>query len=241
MIKKKHCAWLLLPLMASWLTLSTSCSKATYLKVDKDSIQATITGTQGDIAIETDGKSVEVAHAPRWIKTSLNEENTTLHYEVTLNSDRKLREDSIVLKTSDLTQAIFVKQTFKATFIKLTPDTVKFAQKGGTADVTVEVDAESELTVDNQAIAKITEPRKVTITMPQSYSPKTVEKHIAIGCDDITADLTVIQETPKCKTCGGKGHLNKPCPICDGLGARVCCMYTGKAVCQTCGGSGIAE
>ena len=232
--------FLFLPLMG-YLFLSfcvSSCKKATFLKVDNNKVSTTIDGTSGNINIETDGKEVEVVHSPRWIKTSINEENTILNYTIELNTDRKLREDSIVLKSSDLTCAVYVKQTFKATYIKFDNDTVRFGRKGGTEQVSVEVDAASPLHVDNMNIAKV-DGRKIIITMPETWERTGVTKVIKVSCDDITANLIVLQETKKCKRCGGSGFLNKPCSNCGGLGAHMCCMWTGKEMCPSCYGTGI--
>ncbi len=53
-----------------------------------DSIYTTISGTEGNVMIETDGGNVEVIHVPQWIKTNINENHDTLHYMVELNTDR---------------------------------------------------------------------------------------------------------------------------------------------------------
>ena len=238
--KKSQSLWMLLPIMASWLLFVTSCSKATYLKVDKDSIQTTISGTSGDIAIETDGNSVQVEHAPQWIKTEINEEHTSLHYEVTLNSDRQLREDSIVLKSSDQKCVISVRQTFHATYIKTNPTEVTIPQTGGQAEVDVEMDSESPLVVDNTTIASVQD-NKVVITLPENRGRRDLEQKLKISCDEESAEVIITQESNACKTCGGSGHLNKPCLNCNGMGAHICCNYTGKQFCPSCGGSGLSR
>lgn len=217
-----------------------SCQKATYLKVDTDTIKTTIEGTSGDIKIETDGNSVNIEHVPQWINASVNEENTSLHYEVGLNTDRKLREDSIVLKSSDLICMVYVRQTFKATYIKFDQDTVRIPRKGGSVDVNVEVDAGSPLHINNEEIAKV-DGRKITITLPQTYDSKGTTKIVDVSCDDISADLYVVQEVKTCKSCGGSGFSKKTCSYCGGIGLHACCNYTGKEQCPVCGGLGFVD
>lgn len=219
-------------------TILVSCHKTTFLKVDKDIIKANLEGTSGDIKIETDGKKVEIAHVPQWVKVTVNEEHTELHYCVDLNTDRKLREDSIVLKSSKLTCAIHVRQSFKATYIKLEPESVSFPIEGGTVEVSVDVDADTPLSVDNMDIAQV-EGRKIIITMPRTNSTQNKKKVVKVTCDDITTDLIVTQENGACARCGGSGFLNKPCSYCNGVGVWACCGYTGKERCPVCNGSGL--
>ena len=225
-------------LLALTAVLLTSCHKATFLKVDNNTVKTNIEGTSGDIKIETDGKKVEIAHAPRWVKATVNEEKTVLHYTVELNTDRKLREDSIVLKSSKLTCSIYVRQSFKATYIKMEPDSVSFPIEGGTVEVSVDVDADTPLSVDNMDIAKI-EGRKIIITMPRTNSTRSKKKVVKVTCDDISTDLVVTQESGACARCGGSGFLNKPCSYCNGVGIWMCCGYTGKERCPVCNGSGL--
>lgn len=230
----------MLPIMAIWMMLITSCQKATFLNVDTSNVNTTIEGCSGDISISTDGTSVDIVHSPQWVKTSINEDLSVLHYEVTMNTDRKLREDSIVLKSSDLTCAICVTQSFKATYIKFDRDTIEFPRNGGTAEVNVEVDATTPLQVDNHELAKV-DGRKITITVPKSKSKWGLFKELIVSCDDISAKLIIKQESGVCPTCDGEGFLNQPCPVCNGFGAHVCCSYTGKKRCPTCGGSGMSK
>ena len=218
----------------------TSCQKATYLKVDTDTIKATIEGTSGDIKIDTDGRSVIIEHAPRWINASVNEDHTALHYEVGLNVDRKLREDSIVLKSSDLTCMVYVRQTFKATYIKFDQDTVRIPRKGGSVEVNVEVDADSPLHINNENIAKV-DGRTINITLPETYNPKGITEIVRVSCDDISADLCVVQEVKICNSCGGSGFGKKPCSYCGGIGLHACCNFTGKEQCPVCGGFGYVD
>ena len=217
-----------------------SCQKATFLKVDKSSVNATIEGTSGDINVSTDGKTIKVVHSPQWVKVSLNEEKSVLHYDVTLNTDRKLRKDSIVLECSDLTCAVHVTQTFKATYIKFDKDTVNLPIKGGTIEVNVEVDASTPLRIDNHDIAKI-DGRKIIISLPANRSTRNIEKTLKVSCDDISADIKVIQEANVCRRCGGEGFLKEPCPECGGVGIHMCCNYTGRKRCPICHGSGLAN
>jgi len=229
-------AWLVLIALT---TMMSSCHKATYLRVDNDTINVTLEGNSGNIKIETDG-SVEVAHAPQWAKTNINEENTNLHYEISLNTDRKLREDSIVLESSDLTCTIFVHQTFKATYIKFDKDTVTISKDGGMAEVNVEVDASSPLKIEDHSVAK-TEGHKIIINMPANDGVWGKYKKLKVSCDDITAYLTIIQESNVCPKCNGEGFFNVPCPECGGIGLNMCCKYTGKKMCHACYGSGKAR
>ena len=218
----------------------TSCKKATFLKVDNDSISTTIKGTEGDIKIETDGGKVEVLHAPAWVKTTINEAHDTLHYVVDLNTDRKLREDSIVLKSSDITCKITVSQSFKATTIKFTPEEVVIPSRGGTEEVTVEVDGEGALTIDHSDIARV-EGRKIIITLTKNQEPKDRTFVINVGCDELTALLKVTQKNSKCPACNGTGYSNRTCPECNGMGYHYCCNYRGKAYCDVCHGNGTTE
>lgn len=235
--KKIIVAWLMLVAFALGFT---SCQKATFLKVDNNEVHATLEGTSGDIKIETDVKSVEVIHSPQWVKTSINEENTILHYEVALNTDRKFREDSIVLECAGLSCTVHMIQTFKATYIKFDKDTVTISRSGGSAEVNVEVDASTPLTIDDHEIAKV-EGRKILITVPKSNSKWGIHKVLKVSCDDISANLIIRQESSVCAKCDGEGFLNQTCPVCDGVGAHMCCSYTGKKRCPACGGSGIAK
>ena len=219
----------------------TSCKKATFLKVDNDTIRTTIRGTEGDIKIETDGRKVEVAHAPQWIKTTVSEDNDTLHYVVELNTDRQLREDSIVLKSSDLTCAILVSQTFKATYIKFSPEEVTIPSKGGSVEVMVETDSEGTIsTSDHSTIASV-EGKKIIVTLPKNIGTRNNVYSIKVTCDDITEELKVTQGNSKCRACNGTGFSNRVCPECNGVGLHYCCQYTGKAICNVCGGSGITD
>lgn len=227
-------------MLVALAAIVTSCQKATFLKVDNNNVKVTVEGAKGDIKIETDGKSVDVLHSPQWVKTNINEENTILHYEVGLNTDRKLREDSIVLESSDLTCSIYIRQTFKATYIKFDTDTVTISRSGGSAEVNVEVDADTPLIVDDHAIAKV-EGRKIIINVPETKSKWGLHKVLKVTCDDISANLTIRQESNVCSRCDGEGFLNQDCPVCNGSGAHMCCNYTGKKRCPNCGGSGVAK
>ena len=40
-----------------------------------------------------------------------------------------------------------------------------------------------------------------------------------------------------CAKCKGKGGFGK-CKVCNGEGFRICCNYTGKNLCESCGGCG---
>lgn len=217
----------------------TSCKKATFLTVDIDSVYTTISGTEGDIKIETDGGNVEIVHIPQWIKTNINENHDTLHYVVELNTDRKFREDSIVLRSSDITCRISVSQSFKATFIKFTPEEVLVPSRGGTEEVMVEVDGEGALTVDHSDIARV-EGRKIFITLTKNQELKDRTFDINVTCDEISASLKVTQKNSKCQACNGTGYSNKVCTMCNGAGLY-CCNYTGKEFCDVCGGSGVTE
>ncbi len=218
----------------------TSCKKATFLTVDIDSVYTTISGTEGDIKIETDGGNVEIVHIPQWIKTNINENHDTLHYVVELNTDRKFREDSIVLRSSDITCRISVSQSFKATFIKFTPEEVLVPSRGGTEEVMVEVDGEGALTVDHSDIARV-EGRKIFITLTKNQELKDRTFDINVTCDEISASLKVTQKNSKCQACNGTGYSNRICPDCNGVGVHACCNYRGKAYCDVCGGSGVTE
>lgn len=217
----------------------TSCKKATFLTVDRDSVYTTISGTEGDIKIETDGGNVEVVHVPVWIKTTINENHDTLHYVVELNTDRKFREDSIVLRSSDITCRISVSQSFKATFIKFTPEEVLVPSRGGTEEVMVEVDGEGALTVDHSDIARVVG-RKIFITLTKNLELKDKTFDINVACDGLSAPLKVTQKNSKCQACNGTGYSNKVCTMCNGAGLY-CCNYTGKEFCDVCGGSGVTE
>lgn len=218
----------------------TSCKKATFLKVDNDSIRTTIRGTEGDIKIETDGKKVEIAHAPQWVKATLSENYDNLHYVIDLNTDRQLREDSIVLKSSDITCRIYVSQSFKATYIKFKPEEVVVPSRGGTEEVEVEVDGEGALSIDHSDIARV-EGRKILITLTKNDEPKDRTFVINVKCDDLSALLKVTQKNSKCTACNGTGYSNRTCPECNGMGYHYCCNYRGKAYCDVCQGSGITE
>lgn len=219
------------------LAVLASCQRATYLKTDVDTLQATISGKTGEVRIETDVKDVEITHSPQWMKTSLNEDNTIMKYEFQMNTDRNLREDSIVLSCAGLTRRILVRQSFKATYVKLNPAVVKLPRSGGTAEVEVDADSETGIVVDHSNIARV-EGRKVIIRLTESGASqeKTIVK---VSCDDVSADLIVEQESNKCPTCGGEGFLNRACSQCNGLGVGGCCNYTGKEKCPKCDGFGI--
>ena len=219
------------------LMLFASCQKATFLKAETDTLRTTVSGSKGSIDIFTDGK-IELVHAPQWAGVTLDEKSETLNYEIGLNTDRKLREDSIVLKSSDLMWTIYVRQSFKASYIKFVPEKVVLPREGGTIEVKVEVDAESALTIDKPNRAEIND-RKIIIKRGVNPSAKAVTEIIKIGCDDITANLTITQESNACSRCGGEGFLNKPCSSCGGMGAHMCCNYTGKERCPVCRGSGL--
>lgn len=218
----------------------SSCKKATFLKVENDSIQTTITGSKGFIKIETDGGKVEVTHVPDWIKANVNETLDTLFYEISLNTDRQIREDSIVLKSSDLSCKILVKQSFKATYIKFSPEEVTISSKGGSEEVTVDVDGEGELSIDHQDIAHV-DGRKIIVTLPKNDEPNDKSYIINVSCDDISAILKVVQKNSKCTACNGTGYSNRICPICNGAGFHACCNYVGKEYCSVCNGSGITD
>lgn len=236
-LSNKTHGWLVLMVLA---VIVTACQKATFLKVDNENVNATIEGGSGDIPISTDGKSVKVVYAPQWVEASVNEGYTALHYEIALNTDQQLREDSIVLGSSDLTCVIHVTQSYKATYIKFDKDTVEISKDGGTVEVNVEVDATTPLVIDNNDFAKV-EGRKIVITLPKNKSIRKVLKELKVSCDDISANLTVKQESNACLKCNGDGFLNQPCPECNGFGYHMCCNYTGRKRCPACGGSGIAK
>lgn len=46
------------------------------------------------------------------------------------------------------------------------------------------------------------------------------------------------RRSAKCRRCNGTGHINRVCEICNGVGWNVCCKYTGKEWCPSCGGTG---
>lgn len=218
------------------LLVVTSCKKATYLRVDTDKIETTISGKSGDVKIETDVQKVELTHVPSWVKVSLNEAQDMLHYEITLNTDGKQREDSIVIVNGELTNTILVSQAFKATYIKLEPSTLEFPRNGGTMTCNVIVDSESAVTIDNHDIATV-EDKVITVKLPKAGTTDK-QRQITVKCDEQEAILTIEQESNVCKKCGGKGLTSGTHRDCDGMGCGAC-GYTGKQVCSACLGSGI--
>lgn len=234
---KKLISLTFLVLVAIVVISLSSCDKATYIKVDTDTISAMITGASGEIKVETDAKKVEVAYAPKWVNASYNDSLKVVQYEIGVNADRKLREDSIVIKCANMTHTILVKQSFKASYIKFNPSEASIPREGGTVEVEVEVDSEGPLSIDNQNIASV---NGRTITIKMGINPNTGKrnKKITVKCDDITETLNVTQESNCCPMCGGEGYLDEPCHECGGEGLHYCCNFTGKELCPKCYGSG---
>lgn len=42
----------------------------------------------------------------------------------------------------------------------------------------------------------------------------------------------------KCQACNGRGTTGRVCPECNGEGLAYCCNYTGRELCNQCGGIG---
>ncbi|MCQ2289171.1 MAG: hypothetical protein MJZ74_08745 [Muribaculaceae bacterium] len=217
--------------------MSTSCKKATYLKIEKDNISFTIKGGEDSVLVSCDA-DVIVKDSPEWTDVKLD--NATLIVTVGDNDDKAKRDGVITLESGDLQATITVTQDFQATHLEVSELEVKMSKEGGTHEVAVDCDGD----------VMVSAPGFVTATYANgklhlecaANNEGTKKDSIMLTAGEFTASLAITLEGSICKTCKGTGKVT--CSKCKGKGYWEEYSYDevfesyGAFGCTKCGGRG---
>lgn len=240
--------------LAIALAIFTSCgNKATYLKVEPDTI---VMGKQGGtmkIAVKTDASRWSIKWCPEWADAS--KDGDTLIFNCSYLQTKTNNIDTLYIEAGDITTAISVKQFGRASFVKFTPDLLHFPQAGGTAKATLETNAEKiKITSDSNVDASIAPSecspstssgtgtvKTITLTLTPNKHSDEISSYVIVKCDQIEGRLHYIQEgTGKSMA---KKKQTEPCSECGGLGKLLTSynLYTKEKTyeeCPLCQGTG---
>lgn len=217
----------------------TGCGNTvTYLNVVPDSI---VFGKQGGIqklAVMTDGSRWSIKWCPEWAKASKN--GDTLIFECGYLQTKTTNFDTLYLESGDLIAAIPVKQYGRASFVKFTPELLRFPQSGGTAQAKLETDAEKIKIVTDSNVDAVIENKVITLTLSPNQFSDEINSYAIVMCDQIEGRLHYVQagtgksvkkrQAVRCSECGGLGKIltsynlyshektYEECPLCHGTG-----------------------
>lgn len=221
--------------------ISTSCKKATHLKIDKENICFTIKGGTDTVHVSCDA-AIEVKEQPEWANVKL--EDSTLVVSVTANDSKDKRLGTITLESGDFTAKISLAQTYVATHLSVAEQEVTIPKEGGSHEVTV--DCDGDVTVQAPDFVTATYAGGKLQLKCAANNEGTKQDTVTLTADKFTASLAITLEGLKCTTCNGTGKVT--CSKCKGKGHWIEKDYIDADFtiifdygCTKCGGRGCMD
>ena len=218
-------------------------NSATYITANPDSLVFGKAGGEMKLLISTDARRWRIKWCPEWAKAK--KEGDTLVFNCPYTETKTTNYDTLYLEAAKEQLAIPVKQYGRATFIRFSPDTLVFPQKGGTLKAVMHTDGGKIRGLNEGNLDVKINGEEVTVTASENDSPYDRDSYIIVNSDQLEGRLYYHQN--------GKGGRNvvvrkvaaKPCPECGGLGKLLNSvdMSTGEksyTECPVCHGTGKA-
>jgi hypothetical protein len=218
----------------------SSCGKATYIKSDTDVIEAPTKGSEGAVALISDGETFDVIYAPEWMTVEIND--TTLNYKIEPNKTSSARKSYVVINSDTAQLMLPVAQCTRASYLIIPQTKVNINKEGIGTDLVVYTDG-GDVKVDAPTGVKYEFYNGKLSFKSNGNTGQTKTSKVNVTCDDLSKEITIVQSGNICGTCHGKGRV--VCYICNGSGVDYCpyrpcdiCGGRGYNRCKTCKGTG---
>lgn len=202
----------------------TSCKKATYLKADKQTINFSRAGGSQSVVLSSDVEGFKLESAPEWAEATV--EGNNLNVTVKENDAKALRTSTIVVSVSGMQLEIPIRQTYKATYLRVNPSSVTFSKNGG--EETLQVECDGDVNVGAAEDLTVTLEGNILKIQAPANSGSEKKATVSLFADAQKAVVAIIREGSVCSTCGGSGKIW--CRECGGDG------WYGDMPCYNCGG-----
>ncbi|MBR5640336.1 MAG: hypothetical protein IKW83_11510 [Muribaculaceae bacterium] len=200
-------------------------NKIEKLKADVELVKFSRKGGDKTITITTDADSFEVTKKPEWVTVTVGDKEITIKC-LPLESFED-REGIIKLKAGDKEDKITVKQSSKATYLRLSQDMIRTGYKGEKIVIEIDTDGDPstiEYDIENPMICSIYDKTGTgfTLNIEENTSYSVRQGTITIRSDKLEKTITIVQA--------------KECSYCDGTGKDFCfsCSKTGRKDCPNC-------
>lgn len=198
-----------------------------YNKVDKlspdiDHVKFSRKGGEKKVTITTDAEEFKVTKKPDWVNVVVGDKEIII--KCMPLEDYEDRDDIIKLEAGGKEAKITVKQSAKATYMRLSRDYIKTGYKG--EEVIIEIDTDGDPStikydIEDPLLCTVSEKTSTgfTLTVEENSNYSLRKGSVTIGSDNQEQTITIVQAS-KCNYCDGTGK-NK-CIFCDGTGRKDC-------------------
>ncbi len=244
---------LLVGAIGGWVYYFFFYNKVEKLKPDVELVKFSRKGGDKTVTITTDAKEIEVAKKPDWVTVTVGDGEITIKCQQLETYED--REGVIKLTAGDKEAKITVKQSSKATYMRLSQDIIRTGYNGEEVVIDIDTDGDPatiEYDVENPVMCiisdKTTSGFTLNIENNESYSVR--QGSITIRSGKLEKTIIIVQ-AKKCGYCDGTGK--DLCSYCNGTGRKDCTYCTdgevyegynyetGESIyskCVECGGRG---